>query len=74
MKTYTYLYRSDYGSPEVDPTTPKITRVERGKDGKSVRLYIDGLQEGHVHDLALAGVRSLEGQALLHPQAHIKPR
>jgi len=35
-----------YGSPEVDATTPKITKAEGGADGKSVRLFVDGLQEG----------------------------
>ncbi len=59
MKTFTYIYRADYGSPEVDQTTPTITKVEVGKDGKSVRLYVDGLQEGHIHDLAVPGVRSV---------------
>jgi hypothetical protein len=70
LKTFTYIYRADYGSPEVDPTTPTITKVEVGKDRKSVRLYVDRLQEGHIHDLALPGVRSEDGQALLHPQAY----
>jgi glucose/arabinose dehydrogenase len=70
MKTYTYIYRAEYGSPEVDATTPKITRVEVGKDGKSVRLHVEGLQEGHVHDLTAAGVRSATGRPLLHPQAY----
>jgi glucose/arabinose dehydrogenase len=70
MKTFTYIYRADYGSPEVDQTVPKITKVEVGKDNKSVRLWVDGLQEGHIHDLALAGVRSEDGQPLLHPQAY----
>jgi glucose/arabinose dehydrogenase len=70
MKTFTYIYQASYGSPEVDVTTPKITKVEVGKDKKSVRLWVDGLQEGHIHDLALPGVRSAEGQPLLHPQAY----
>jgi glucose/arabinose dehydrogenase len=70
MKTFTYVYRADYGSPEVDQTTPTITKVQVGPDRKSVRLWVDGLQEGHIHDLALAGVRSAEGQPLLHPQAY----
>jgi len=70
MKTFNYIFRADYGSPEVDATTPKITKVQVGQDNKSVRLWVDGLQEGHIHDLALAGVRSAEGQPLLHPQAY----
>lgn len=70
MKTFTYVYRADYGSPEVDATSPKITRAEVGKDGRSVRLVVEGLHEGHIHDLALAGVRSTDGQPLLHPQAY----
>ena len=28
MKTYTYIYQSSYGSPEVDHTTPAITKVD----------------------------------------------
>jgi hypothetical protein len=70
MKTFTYIYRADYGSPEVDATTPTITKVTVGADRKSVRLYVDGLQEGHIHDLALPGVRSEDGLPLLHPQAY----
>ena len=43
----------------------------RGRQGrKSVRLYVDGLQEGHIHDLNAAGVRSADGLPLLHPQAY----
>jgi hypothetical protein len=70
MKTFTYIYQAAYGSPEVDATTPTIKKVVVGKDGKSVRLFVDGLQEGHIHDLTLPGVRSQDGEALLHPQAY----
>jgi len=70
LKTFTYIYQAAYGSPEVDATTPTITKVEVGKDGKSVRLFVDGLQEGHVHDLNATAVRSSDGQSLLHPQAY----
>ena len=54
----------------MDQTTPKITKVEVGKDGKSVRLWVDGLQEGHIHDLTPAACAPTEGQPLLHPQAY----
>jgi glucose/arabinose dehydrogenase len=70
LSTFTYIYRAEYGSPEVDQTTPTITRAEVGADGKSVRLYVSGLQEGHIHELHAAGVRSTGGLPLLHAEAY----
>ena len=70
MKTYTYIYQSSYGSPEVDHTKPVIAKIEAAADGMSVRLRIDGLQAGHVHELKLDGIRSAGGQPLLHKQAY----
>ena len=70
LKTFTYIYQASYGSPEVDQTTPVIAKIEVGKDNKSVRLYVNSLVEGHIHDLAVPGVRSADGQPLLHPQAY----
>jgi hypothetical protein len=68
--TYTYIYQSSYGSPEVDHTTPSIVGVELSKDGRRVHLKIDKLQRGHVHELHLPGVRSSEGLPLLHDAAY----
>ncbi len=70
LKTYTYIYQATYGSPEVDHTKPTITEAVVGKDGKSVRLFVNGLQEGHIHDLEAKGVRSAGGERLLHPEAY----
>jgi hypothetical protein len=70
MKTYTYIYQASYGSPEVDQTTPAITKVEVGKDNKSVRLHVGPLQEGHIHELHATGVRSADGLPLLHKEAY----
>ena len=70
ITTYTYIYQSAYGSPEVDHTEPVITKAIAGSDGMSVRLYIDGLQEGHVHELHSEGVRSESGLPLLHDEAY----
>ncbi|HEX7375560.1 MAG TPA: hypothetical protein VF278_00530 [Pirellulales bacterium] len=68
--TYTYIYQASYGSPEVDHTTPAITKIEVAGDRKSVRLHLDRLQEGHVHELHLDGLRSAAGQPLLHKEAY----
>jgi len=70
LSTYTYIYQSSYGSPEVDHTQPRITKAVAGADGNSVRLYVDGLQIGHVHELHSSGVRSAAGLPLLHDQAY----
>jgi hypothetical protein len=70
LKTYTYIYRSDYGSPEVDGTTPTIKEVRVASDGRSVRLIVDGMQLGHVHDLHVPGIRSAGGLPLLHDKAY----
>jgi hypothetical protein len=70
MSTYTYIYQAQYGSPEVDQSTPKLLRAAVGSDNRSVRLYIDGLQEGHVHELHLPGVRAADGRPLLHKAAY----
>jgi hypothetical protein len=70
LETYTYIYQATYGSPEVDRTHPTIKKVIVGQDRKSVRLVIDGLQQGHVHELHLPGIKSAEGEELLHPEAY----
>lgn len=69
MKTYTYIYQAAYGSPEVDHTTPTISKVQVGADGKSVRLFVGPMQPGHVHELN-ASVNSADGTPLLHRDAY----
>jgi hypothetical protein len=70
VETYTYIYRADYGSPEVDKTTPTVTKVTVAPDNKSARIYLSKLEEGHVHQLTAPGVRSAEGMPLLHDLAY----
>lgn len=70
MSTYTYIYQASYGSPEVDATTPTINKAVVSADSRSVRLYLDTLQAGHVHELHSAGVRSAAGLPLLHKEAY----
>lgn len=70
IETYTYIYQSSYGSPEVDKTNPIIQHITAAPDGKHVRLVLDSLAEGHVHELHLSGVRSAKGARLLHDVAY----
>lgn len=69
LSTYTYEYRSQYGSPEVDHTDPAVTSATLSRDGLTAKIVVDGLQLGHVHELK-CGVRRADGQPLLHDQAY----
>ena len=70
LETYTYIFQSSYGSPEVDHTTPTVESATVAADGKSVRLKVNGLQKGHVHHLQAAAIRSAAGHPLLHHEAY----
>jgi hypothetical protein len=70
LSTYTYIYQAQYGSPEVDVTQPQIVEIACSPDGRQVRLVLDAMAVGHVHELHLDGVRSARGQSLLHPVAY----
>lgn len=69
LETYTYIYQESYGSPEVDHTKPTITKIEK-VDDKTIRMYVDGLQKGHVHELHSPGVKDASGQPLWHDAAY----
>lgn len=69
MTSYTYIFQSAYGSPEVDQGSPKITAATVGTDNLSVRLTVEGLKAGNIHELVASGVKSAEGLPLLHKEA-----
>ena len=66
MSAYTYIYQKGYGSPEVDQVEPKITVSSVSEDGKTVRLKVEPMTKGHVHELHLPGIRNSAGLGLLH--------
>jgi hypothetical protein len=66
MSAYNYIYQSGYGSPVVDKSTPSITSATVSTDRKSVRLKVDGMIKGNIHELNLPGVKNTEDKALLH--------
>ena len=70
LETYTYIYREQYGSPEVDHTEPTIQSIHVSDDGLKVELVIEGLQIGHVHELHAKGLRAKTGEPLLHSDAY----
>ena len=70
MESYTYRISEEYGGPEEDKRTVAITSAEVAPDGRSVRLRVDPMRAGYVHELHLNGVRAQAGEPLVHPQAY----
>lgn len=70
VKTYTHIYASGYGSPEVDHTVPLVTGVVVAEDGLSALVTLDKVTEGHIHDFDLSKMKSKEDEPLLHTKAY----
>ena len=70
MESYTYRLESRYGGPEDDKLEVKITDVQVSDDGMRVRLKIDPIRAGYVHELHMDGVTNSEGDSLLHADAY----
>lgn len=70
LETYTYAFQAEYGGPEIEFTNPTVKSATVAADRKSVRLMIDGLVAGHIHELHAAGVKSAAGLPLLHNEAY----
>ena len=63
---FTYMYHGDYGSPPIRRQSHAVRGVVVSDSGLSARLVIDGMREGYIHEVKMAGVRSADGMPLLH--------
>ena len=74
LENYTYKLHSPYGSPEVDHGKVTVESAVAAADGKSVTLKLAGAGAmrigGYVTEMHLDGVRSADGQPLLHPEVY----
>lgn len=71
MEAYTYIYQKAYGSPEVDQVKPTVTVASVSDDGRSLKLKVEPLTKGHVHELHAGGLKAKEsGNGLLHKDAY----
>lgn len=70
VKSYTYIYKSDYGCPETDTQPEEVTAVTVSADGKTASVSVPNLKRGRVYDFSLGGVKTTAGESLLHPEAY----
>jgi hypothetical protein len=67
---FTYHYWATYGSPEIETKGLEIVSREVAPDGRSVVLEIRGLEAPRIVALRMDGIRSRDGDRLLHSEAY----
>lgn len=70
LETFTHHFYGAYGSPEIEQAEQRIVSATPSPDGMRIRLVVDQLVPGHIHELRMAGLRDREGQRLLHDVAY----
>jgi azurin/glucose/arabinose dehydrogenase len=70
MTSFTYSYHRSYGSPIIQQQACPVRGITVSDDRKTVRLFVDGLREGYIHELKANGVRAANGKELLHPVSY----
>ncbi|MBX2893130.1 MAG: hypothetical protein KF734_19625 [Saprospiraceae bacterium] len=71
VASYNYKYHPVYGSPLIDYKENAVRGARASADGMRVRIVVDSLREGHVHDIQPLGVLSArDSLPLLHPAAY----
>jgi hypothetical protein len=70
LQSFTHYYWATYGSPEMDRKSEKVRDVKVSADGLGVSLSVTGFRKGRIYELHLDGVKSADGDAVLHPEAY----
>jgi cytochrome c551/c552 len=71
VTSYTYKYHPVYGSPMVDFKENAVRGAKTSADGMRVRIVVDSLRLGLIHDIKPEGLRSAKEQLpLLHGAAY----
>ncbi len=66
IRSFTYKYHHKYGSPVIDNMSCQIKAIEVSDDQTKVRLVVDPIKLGYIHEISVPGIISEERSALLH--------
>ena len=70
INSFTYMYHHHYGSPIINNRNRKIIGIVPSDDGRKVKLVLDSLIEGHIHEIKVKELASTEKKPLLHDFAY----
>jgi azurin/glucose/arabinose dehydrogenase len=66
ITSFTYMYHHEYGSPIINQGSNPIRAIAVSADHLKVRLVVDSLRLGYLHEIRAEGIRSAEQFTLLH--------
>ncbi len=66
INSFIYSYHRKYGSPIINQQNCSIRNISVADDNMSVKIEVDGLREGYIHELKLNGIKSNKGLSLWH--------
>ena len=70
VNSFTYKYQHQYGSPIINNRSRKIIGMIPSADGRKVKLVLDSLIPGYIHEIRVANLESTEQKSLLHDFAY----
>lgn len=66
VTSFTYKYGHKYGSPVINDSEREIKAVNISTDGLRVRIVLDSLKPGYIHEIKAEGIRSADNFLLMH--------
>jgi uncharacterized cupredoxin-like copper-binding protein/glucose/arabinose dehydrogenase len=66
INTFTYKYHHIYGSPAIKQSKRLIKAIEVSPDRLKVRVVLDSLKEGYIHEIKAEGIHSADNYTLMH--------
>jgi cytochrome c551/c552 len=69
-RSYIYKYHPVYGSPTINEEKLSFKGVKVSEDGLRVYVVVDNLRPYYLYEIILSGIRSKDGQPVLHNTAY----
>ena len=66
LTSFTYKYHHQYGSPVINEGSCPIRAISVSGDKMKVRLVVDSMRLGYIHEIKATGLRSADNFTLLH--------
>lgn len=70
LNSFTYRYHHFYGSPIINTAARSLKGIIVSENGKKVRIVLDSLKEGYIHEIKLGALKAADGRNLLHNFAY----